>query len=183
MELRKTVSISFLDHVLYPHEPAYHLRFQLLEQTRHFPLTEDLEFHVLELPKFTKTAEELTSGLDIWLYLLRHAATMDLENLPAAIRQYPLAVRALEELRMLAQTDAERERYEARRKAQLDDNTRMKVARLEGRDKGEKIGVIQLCEEMLQRPQTPKEELDTMSLDTLTRLAEELKAQLSKPNR
>jgi predicted transposase/invertase (TIGR01784 family) len=181
LELRPTLSISFLDHVLFPQVPDYHLRFRLLEESRHFPLTHDLEFHILELPKFTKTAAELTSGLDIWLYLLRHAATMDMANLPTPIRQYPLAVRALEELQMLAQTDAERERYEARRKAQLDYNTGMKAARLEGRAEGEKlgkIGTIHLCERLLQRPVTPTEQLVALALDDLTRLADDLQAQL-----
>ena len=50
--------------------PNYHLRFRLLEECHHFPLSEDMEFHILELPKFMKTVEELTSGLDIWLYFL-----------------------------------------------------------------------------------------------------------------
>jgi hypothetical protein len=50
----------------------------------------------------------------------------------AAIRQYPLAMCALEELQMPAPTDPERERYEARRTAQLDYNTGLKAARLEG---------------------------------------------------
>jgi hypothetical protein len=56
---------------------------------------------------------------------------------------------------MLAQSELERERYEARRKARLDYNTRLKVARLES----EKIGVVHLCERMLQRQETPNEEL------------------------
>jgi hypothetical protein len=126
---------------------------------------------------------------------------MDLADLPAAIRDYPLAVRALEELQMLAQTDAERERYEARRKAQLDYNTGMKAARLEGRaegrvegraegraegrvegrGEGEKIGMIHLCERLLQRPETPTAQLAALSLDDLTRLADELQALLLKP--
>src|SRR6266702_5683134 len=32
LELRPTISISFLDHVLFPHVPDYHLRFRLLEE-------------------------------------------------------------------------------------------------------------------------------------------------------
>jgi hypothetical protein len=71
----------------------------------------------------SQTANELTSGLDVWLYFLRHAEKMDAEALPAAFQQYPQVLRALEELKMLAQTDAERERYEARRKAKMDYNT------------------------------------------------------------
>ncbi len=112
--LRPTISISFLGHVLFPQVPDYHLRFRLLEETHHFPLTEDMEFHILELPKFTKSEAQLTNGLDIWLYFLRHAAMMDTEALPALLRQQPLIARAVEELRMLTQSDLERQRYEAR---------------------------------------------------------------------
>src|SRR5437773_1666799 len=81
---KPTISISFLDHVLFPDVPDYHLRFRLLEESKHFPFTSDIEFHILELPKFTKSVAELTSGLDIWLYFLRHAEKMDMEALPPA---------------------------------------------------------------------------------------------------
>jgi predicted transposase/invertase (TIGR01784 family) len=146
-------------------------------------LSDDLEFHILELPKFAKSATELATRLDLWLYFLRHAEMMDTEALPPAMQQ-PLVVRALEELKMLTQTDLERERYEARRKAQLDYNTGLKVARLEGLEQGlergrreEKIAVIQFCERLLKRPQTPTDQLEALSLQDLTRLADELQAQ------
>src|SRR6202011_2574576 len=115
LELKPTISISFLDHVLFPQTPDFHLRFRPLEESQYFPFTEDMEFHILELPKFTKSPTELRTGLDIWLYFLRHAEKMDSEALPAALQQ-PLVFRALEELKMLTQTEEERERYEARRK-------------------------------------------------------------------
>jgi predicted transposase/invertase (TIGR01784 family) len=175
LELRPTISISFLDHVLFPEVPDYHLRFRLLETGRHFPLTEDLEFHVLELPKFTKSAAELQTGLDVWLYFLRHAEKIDTEALPAALDR-PLLRRACQELAMLSQTDQERERYEARRKFQLDYNTGLKVARMEG----EKIGMIHLCERLLRRPETPTEQLIALSAENLTRLAESLEAEVSR---
>jgi predicted transposase/invertase (TIGR01784 family) len=75
--LRPTISISFLDHVLFPQVPDHHLRFRLLENHHHFAMSEDIEFHVLELPKFNKTLAELESGLDIWLYFLRFAEKID----------------------------------------------------------------------------------------------------------
>jgi len=179
LELKPTISISFLDHVLFPQVPDYHLRFRLLETSHGFPFTEDLEFHLLELPKFTKSAVELSSGVDIWLYFLRHAEKMDTEALPAALQQ-PLVLRALEELKMLAQTDVERERYEARRKAQLDYNTGLKVARMEGRAEGEMIGRIHLCERLLNRPLTPTEHLVSRSLEDLIQLADDLQVQVFK---
>ncbi len=178
VELKPTISISFLDHLLFPDVADHHLRFRVLEESHHFPFTEDIEFHILELPKFTKSAAELVSGLDVWLYFLRHAAMMDVEALPDALQRHPLVMRALEELMMLKQTDLERERYEARRKAQLDYNTIVRVARDEGRQEGELIGVIHLCERLLHRPQTAVERLAALSHVELTRLAEDLQKQL-----
>jgi hypothetical protein len=69
---------------------------------------------------------------------------------------------ALEELEMLKQTDVG---YEARRKAQLDYNTGLKVARPERREEGERIGTIHLCERLLNRPETPTDELAALSLE------------------
>jgi hypothetical protein len=82
---------------------------------------------------------------------------------------------------MLTQTDLERERYEARRKAQLDENTLMKVAGLEGEKKGRRKEIsssIHFCERFLKRPESPSAVLAAMSLDDLARLAEELQAQV-----
>ena len=118
---------------------------------------------------------------------LREAEMMDPEALPATLKQ-PMVMRALEELKMLTQTDLERERYEARRKAQLDENNIVKAARLEGREEGrvegrtqgEKIGIIHLCEHLLHKAETPTEELMALSLEDLARRAEELQGQVLK---
>ncbi|HZK82431.1 MAG TPA: Rpn family recombination-promoting nuclease/putative transposase [Humisphaera sp.] len=178
--LAPTISISFLNHVLFPQVPDHHLRFHLLEDRHHFAMSEDIEFHVLELPKFTKTLAELESGLDIWLYFLRFAEKIDAGALPTAL-QRPSILRAVEELKMLTQTDIERERYESRRKAQLDHDSAMGHARrqgeLSGEIIGEKIGAIHAYERMLHRPRTLKEHLLTLSLDDLTRLADDLERQ------
>ena len=90
---------------------------------------------------------------------------------------------------MLTQTDLKRERYEARRKAQLDYNTDMKEARLEGHEEGRlegrtegEIRTIHVCERLLHRPETPTEQLAQLPLDELTRLADELQEQLAVPH-
>jgi predicted transposase/invertase (TIGR01784 family) len=178
VELKPTISISFLNHVLFREVASARLCFRLLEESHHFPLTEDMEVHVLELPKFTKAADELVSERDVWLYFLRHAEMMDLDTLPAALRQ-PVTVRALEELKMLTQTDLERERYEARRKAQLDENTLVRFARDEG-EKAAIVPVIHFCERLLKQLETPVEILAARNLEDLRCLAQELQAQALK---
>jgi predicted transposase/invertase (TIGR01784 family) len=179
----------FLNEALFPEVTDYHLRFRLLEELHHFPFAGDLELHTLELPKFRKTDTELTNGLDIWLYFLRHGEMIDSEALPKTFDR-PIILRAVEELKMLTQNEIERERYESRRKAQLDYISGLKAARMEGevegenkglvkgRAEGEKIGEIHLCERLLQRSETPSEQLQKLSLEELTRLAEELQVQM-----
>jgi hypothetical protein len=111
-----------------------------------------------------------------WLYFFRHAATIDTEAIPEILRQ-PMVIRAAEELKVLAQTAEERERYEARRKWQLDYNTGMKVARLEGRAEGraeKNIETIHFCERLLKRPETASEHLVQLTPDELSRLVIQL---------
>jgi len=128
--LQPTISIVFLNQIIYPDVPDWLLKFQILEARHHFRMTDDLEFHLLELPKFTKTAEELTSDLDIWLYFLRHAEKMDLAALPTAMKR-PLMRKALEELNLLTQDELERARYEDRWKARMDESSRQAQLRRE----------------------------------------------------
>src|SRR5580698_8901773 len=182
--LRPTISIVFLNQVHHPEVSDYHLRFRLLEDRHHFPYCGDLEVHVLELPKFKKAEAELSTGLENWLYFLQHVEKMDPEALPSALSG-PLFTKAVRELVMLSQTDIERERYEARRKAQLDYNSGLKGARLEGKAEGKaeglaegKIGVIQFCERLLRRPETLTEQLQSLSLDELIKLADDLQNQV-----
>jgi predicted transposase/invertase (TIGR01784 family) len=208
--LKPTISIVFLNQVLFPEVADYHLRFRVLEERHHFPFTDDLELHTLELPKFLKREADLTSGLDLWLYFLRHAEKIDSDAIPKILDQSPIP-RAVEELKMLTQTDLERERYEARRKAQLDYNSGLIAARKEGEEKGRMEGkeegrkegeekgrmegkeegrseaeriaairLIHLCERILQRSVYSKEELDRLSLSELTRLGNDLEAELLK---
>jgi predicted transposase/invertase (TIGR01784 family) len=211
-ELRPTISISFLNHVRFRGLADYHLCFRLLEQKHQVALTGDLEFHLLELPKFRKTEQEVAPGLEVWLYFLRHAEKIDTEAVPRALQQ-PMVIRALEELKMLTQSDLERERYEARRKAQLDHNSYLNEARRlgreegrqegrqegwqegrqegwqegrqegwqegrqegwqegrqQGRTEGEKIGLIgniHMCEQVLDRPETPADQPYWLALGT-----------------
>jgi len=163
---------------------------------------------MLELPKFTRSAEELASPLDTWLYFLRYAETLDTDALPAGLR-VPEIERAMEVLQMVTQSDLERERYEARVKLERDRKSleryaqtpegaaeiaalsaerAVQLARIqalgqgikEGRAIGEQVGRIHSYQKLLGLPLTPSEDLLTLPLDELTRRAEALEQQLSR---
>ena len=113
-DLAPSYSISFLNHVLYPQRSRWHWRFQLRDQDEPAVLfTDQLELHIVELPKFTRPATELTTGCERWSYFLRHGDELDTERLPEPL-QTPTIRKAMEVLRMLTQSELEREKYEAR---------------------------------------------------------------------
>lgn len=198
--LRPTISISFVNSVLFPKITEYHLHFQLrTQQHPELVFSAQQSIHVIELPKFKLGAEELTDPLDIWCYFLVHGATLDTDNLPAKLRT-PAVQRAMEVLKMLTQNDVERERYLSRHIAELDQialETEAREARealaasraealaagraegrAEGLQKGEVLGRIHLCQQMLQLPLTPLEELLALPLVELHNQAAALEQRL-----
>ncbi len=49
--LKKCVSISIPDFILFEDYTEFYSRFHIWEGTRHFMYTDKMEFHVIELPK------------------------------------------------------------------------------------------------------------------------------------
>ncbi|NUQ66299.1 MAG: Rpn family recombination-promoting nuclease/putative transposase [Pirellulales bacterium] len=189
-ELRPVISICFLDGILFPECDDYHLRFQLLEATAHFPLSDDLDMHLFQLPHFTKTLDELDTDLDLWLYILNNGRGMDTESLPARLRVAEIE-EALEAWAMLTEDRTKREIYEAREKARRDaedwrsalerSEQRVQDSFTEGRQAGLTeglVGQIRLCEELLAHAPRAEAELAAMSIDGLRQLADQLHAEL-----
>ncbi len=171
--------------------PEYHLRFRLLETTTHFPFTGDLDLHLFQLHNFTKTVDELSSDLDLWLYVLNNGKGLDLASLPRKLRVAEI-VEALEAWDMLTRDRIQREIYEARERARRDtEDWKSALERAEERAisseerarsslvQGRWIGQVRVCEELLDREPRPEAELMAMSLEDLRQFAESLRAELS----
>jgi predicted transposase/invertase (TIGR01784 family) len=102
-ELRPTITICFVNTPMYPEVPDYHLVFELWERHYQVAFSGDLVLHVLELPKFLRSAENLETPPDQWLYFLPHAEHLDTEAFPAAL-DVPEIHRAMGELQMVTQS-------------------------------------------------------------------------------
>ena len=109
---------------------------------------------------------------------------MEVDNLPAFMQRTEFK-QSLEILTMLTRNSPERERYEARRKAQLDINTMRGEAFEEGLEKGmekarreEKASMIRTFQQVLNQPLTSTEQLSGQSLDDLTQLETALRLKL-----
>jgi len=68
--LRKTITICFLNTIVFPLVPDFHMNFEL-RSDRHPELTfaDHLSIHLVELPKFRKSETELVDPLDLWCYI------------------------------------------------------------------------------------------------------------------
>lgn len=75
---------------------------------------------------------------------------------------------------MMTQDQLEKERYEARLKAQRDMSTSLTVARQEGM----LIGAIHICQRQLGQAITPADDLAALPLEELEQLAQRLEAEL-----
>ncbi len=193
--LRPVISICFLDSVLFKEVSAFHLLFQLVSLNTKLILTNHLQMHLFQLPRFTKKLEELTDPLDKWLYFLNNGKQMDSNNLPPQFHQ-PEYREAVKILKQLTQEDIERERFEAREKARRDlaawqqyieeakaelqqaqaeaqqAQAEVQQAQAEAQQARKKIiqeliEQIHLCEAVLNRELTSSEQLQTLSEEKL----------------
>ena len=124
----------------------------------------------------------MADPLDAWLYFLKNAEQLDSAALPPLLRR-PGVERAVKELTML--TKEEHERYETRLKAQRDEVSRLRSAKLDGLEEGRAEGRAEaLCNTILSlasslgRP-TQKQDLAKLSPAELQALHDRLLADVT----
>lgn len=140
-KLKKVYSINFLKQPVWDSHSDYLSTFRVLEKDRIFPLTDDLEIHIIELSKFLKSAENLKTDLDAWFYLLKEASNLTGESMKTLEKKNKSVKRAISELKTLSRTAKSREIYESRRKAEHDYISGISDAFEKGIEKGREEGI------------------------------------------
>jgi predicted transposase/invertase (TIGR01784 family) len=203
-DLRPVLSICVLDEVVFNAQdyPRHHHSFRLRCDQEEFVFTDDFEFHTLELPKFVPSSDNIGSlpAEEKWLYLLRHAESMDSDQLAALLVDPPFE-EAIGVLEMISKNPEDLQFYEARLKflrdqqAQIESakealeeatRTARKEGREEGREEGERTGLakgklsgqIQLLQQLLGEQLTEDSKLESSSVDALEKQLAELQQRL-----
>ena len=179
--LAPAMSICFLDGILFRETKSFHTRFQLCSLEHQLVFTDQLEVHLIELPKYRGEAAVLSQARPVekWAYFLGHAAQMEVPDIERLFRD-PVFVEAGGILEMISKTEEERVRYELRMKALRDlrDNLEsaemrgLETGRQQGREEGRLEGTIQTLQELLGEPVTNSDELakrDPKQLEELAR--------------
>ena len=106
--------------------------------------------HIIELPKFNKTLDELVSDLDRWTYFLKHGSQLDLDNLPSQLQSDGFT-KAVKGLVMLSLDQQKRDDYTRRRLWEMDQKAYAKDREDYARDRealNEKIRQFELEAEL-----------------------------------
>ena len=199
VELRPAITICVLTKSMFPQIPQLHLDFRLRENSGQL-LNDDLQIHLLELPKLHVTAENVSSATPIeqWAFFLLNADKLTPEEIERLFPNSPL-IEAAGVLKMIARTPEQQQFYDARLKFQLDEAARLEMARFEGRTegrtegraegeekgrvKGELLGRVRLLLELLEIASPTAMELETYGQGQLAELADQLQSQLRSRGR
>jgi len=190
-DLRPAISICFLTESLFPEVSEGHLHFSLVDTANSVSLGDQLQVHLIELPKYDILEERLgeAAALESWIFFFTDAAKRNAEELrrllPGAAFQKATGV-----LEMIQQSPELRLIYDDRAKEAKDKFSLTIDARAEGlaegkieglaegESKGKLIGRIQLLEQLLTLPKTEEATLSGMAESKLASLASDLQQRL-----
>ena len=134
--LKQTVLIIIM-HSSFPNiseESNYHTVWRFREDSTKEVLSDDLQIHIIELPKYKKQKER-TRIEEPWIEFLLDPFGKGVEKYMRSKKEIEEAVK---QLRMLNADDEVRELAEAQERAELDRNTELYIAKEDGRAEGKK---------------------------------------------
>jgi predicted transposase/invertase (TIGR01784 family) len=185
--LKPAFTICFLNNVQFRGVREPHLRFLLCDARHRQILTDLLQVHTIELPKynFGKVGLPEADDLSQWAFFLSRAAKLEADELKRLLPE-PEFIKATGVVEMIAKTPEERMRYESRLKAERDVRAYIQdaeeIGEAIGLEKGQKqmlIQQIQIFEQLLQEPVTPLEELAANEVAALQKRHDELLARIA----
>ncbi len=191
-ELRPSICICVLAGQLFVTPPALHLDFRLRDHEHSLTLTDDLQIHLLQLNHLQVTEETVYNATPVerWAWFLRHAEELTSAQVARLFPDKEFS-EAAEVLEMIAQTPQHLVEYNARLKAQRDEEARILYAQQQGKadgraegidigiERGVLIGRITLLQQLLQLPAGNEQLFAECSIDDLHRMSTELQQRFS----
>ena len=131
---KKCVSISIQDCILFPKETEFYSCFHFKENKRDFIYTDEMEFHVIELPKLPKEIKEDSSDIELWAKFINAEKKAELEIISSKNSYIQSAYRKLQ---MINQDKEKQLEYEARIESE-------KKGRIEGENRVNRLNYLLL---------------------------------------
>jgi predicted transposase/invertase (TIGR01784 family) len=190
-DLLPSISICVLAGALISQPAKLHLDFRLREESLPLTLTDDLQIHFLQLNHLQVTAETLynASPVERWCWFLRHVQELTTEQVGLLLpdQEFTEAAKVLD---MIAQTPEQLQEYNARVKAQRDEEARIiyaqqqgiEIGEARGEARGEQRGIrrgllqgqILTLQQLLRLPTCTEEQFAACDIDQLTHMLTQL---------
>lgn len=130
--LKQVIFLAITDFVMFPDKKGYKSDHVILDKDSYVQDLKDFSFTFLELPKFTKNIDELTTIEEKWMYFFKHAAHTDPEELKKITGPDVVIRKAYEVLDQFYWSEAELRTYESEKKSELDAKAMLAYAKADG---------------------------------------------------
>jgi predicted transposase/invertase (TIGR01784 family) len=137
-KLNQVIFLGFLNFKLFHKNPDYATRHLLLDEKTNENHFKDFELNFVELPKFTKSLEELEDIKDKWIYFVKNAGNMTM--IPHKLEEPKELREAFEAAKQMKWSKEELEAYDALGIFIQDERGRIEYALEEGMKIGEEKG-------------------------------------------
>lgn len=141
-ELKKTISINIMDFNFIPDTDEMHNCYKIINTVtgKDDRLHDIFELHYIELRKFKKNYQEITSVLDRWSSFLTQAAKLNKDNIPDQLKSDKNIVKAISAVDRMF-NEEERMVYETRMQSLADIESKIASAEEIGIEIGMEIGM------------------------------------------
>jgi predicted transposase/invertase (TIGR01784 family) len=129
-KLNQVIFLGFLNFNLFKTNADYAARHLILDEKTNEHHFQDFELNFVELPKFTKSLEELEDIKDKWIYFVKNAGTMTM--IPHQLEEPKELREAFEVANQMSWSKEELEAYDARGIYIQDERGRIEYAMEEG---------------------------------------------------
>ncbi len=117
-ELKKVYFVGILDFVMDETKPHYLTKVELMDTQTKDTFYDKLTYYYLEMPKFQKEQEELSTHLEYWLYYLNNLA--DIIEIPQKLKEDKILTDAFKVAEFLALNKEAQWSYQQDLKRRLD---------------------------------------------------------------
>ena len=140
-DLKEIIFLAIADYVIFPNKPHYKSDHIVLDKITYEHDLKDFYFTFIELPKFNKNKEELTSTEEKWCYFFKHAHQTTEAELLKIIGRDKIIHKAYTALNQHYWTENELRAYEAMKRERMDQKAILEYKIDEGKAIGEAIGI------------------------------------------
>ncbi|PCJ18612.1 MAG: hypothetical protein COB02_10765 [Candidatus Cloacimonadota bacterium] len=166
-KLNKTISISILDSICFPNITELHNFYHFCNQRTSEPLSDLIELHFIELPKFNiKEPNKLSSPFENWLYALKFGDLYQQESdmLPKQLHNENGIPEAIQAMQYANSNNHVRELIESRQKFIHDQLSREAEVRAEGKAEGQTDGLESVALNLIKTTKMSDLEISKISL-------------------